>query len=227
MANKRAQFFTFEIYEDSAPKNWQEILKDYHVAMYLSKHDKDEKVDEETGEITPKKKHWHILVMFDGLKGLDILDELIAMVKGVKPPLHKYIVQSKRGMARYLTHMDDPDKYPYYLDPEHKVIAIGGAEDYNELCKGAAETRQAETEMTKDIQDYCRKKKIRNLATFTHLCNHVGNDEWGYAMRQNSYYWNSWFSALRREDPRELEKVEEIIARNTTTEGEEKNESND
>lgn len=207
---KRAQFFTFLIYIESAPKNWLQILKDWHIPMYISVHDKDE-VDHETGEV--KKAHIHILVLFDSMKGLDCLDEIIDEVKGVKPPLHKYIIQNKRSMARYLSHMDeDPnEKYPYFLDPTHKVIEIGGIEPYDDLCKGAEETKRAEIDATKDIQDYCERKGIKNVATLLRLCRAVDHDEWIDIIRRYSYFWGMWFRAFSTEEPMQKEIVEKII----------------
>lgn len=207
--------FTFLIYPESAPKNWLDILKSWHIPMYISLHNKDMLLDKVTGEIRPDKDHDHVLAMFDGQKAADCLDGLIDMVHGVKPPIHEYLVQNKRSLARYLTHMDeDPrEKYPYFLDPDHKVIEIGGVEPYDELCKGAAETKKAERNAIKDIQDYCRKHKIRNVATFLHLCNHVDHDEWIDVVKGNAYFWGMWFSAYRNELPEELREVNKIIER--------------
>lgn len=224
MATKRAQNFAWLIYPESAAKDYMEILENHHIPMYLSLHNKDEDVDKETGEVTPKKDHIHVLTMFDSLKGLDVLDELIGMVNGVKPPLYEYIVQNKRSYARYLDHMDEnpKEKYPYYLDPEHKVIAIGGAESYDELCKGAEENKREEINAVKDIQDYCRKHKIRNVATFLHLCNRTDHDEWIDAIRKNAYFWGMWFNSYKNEVPEELKEVNKIIAK---AKGEEEDES--
>lgn len=199
----RYQNYTWLIYPESAVPDYMEICKDYHIAMYLSLHNKDMLLNKETGKKEPEKDHIHVLTMFDSQKALDCLDELIAMVHGVKPPPHKFIVQSKRGLARYLSHMDeDPnEKYPYYLDPDHKIISIGGAEDYYELCKGAEETRRAEMETTKDIQDYCEKKAIRNVATFMRLCRATDHDEWIEAVKKNSYFWGMWFRSYKEERP--------------------------
>lgn len=223
---KRAQFFTFEIYPDSAPKDWLEILEDWHIPMYISLHDKDWEIDEKTGEKKPKKAHYHVLVMFDSLKALDCLDELIEAVHGVKPPLHKFIVQNKRSMSRYLSHMDEDGekKYLYYLDVNHKVIAIGGAESYDELCKGAEETKKAEMNATKDIQDFCERKGIKNVATLLRLCRATDHDEWIEVIRKYSYFWGMWFRAFSTEELMQKEIVEKIIER---AKGETSNESND
>lgn len=224
MATKRAQYYTFLLYEDSAVKDWLEILKSFHIPMYLSLHDKDVDIDKATGEITPKKAHWHVLVMFDSLKALDCLDEMIAMVNGVKPPPHEFIVQNKRSMARYLSHLDeDPyEKYPYHLSQDHEVLAIGGAEDYYALCKGAEETRREEMNTTKDIQDFCEKKEIDNVATFLRLCRATEHDEWIEAIKKNSYFWGMWFRAYQNEDYSNKDKVKKIISK---SKGEKNNES--
>lgn len=201
---KRYQNFTFLLYPDSAAKDWLDMLKSWHIPMYISLHNHDVILDKATGEIRPDKDHYHVMVMFDSLKSADCLDELIEAVHGVKPPLYEFLVRNKRSYARYLKHMDeDPnEKYPYYLDPDHKVIAIGGAESYEELCKGAAETRQAEINTVKDIQDFCEKREIDNVATFLRHCREVDHDEWIHAIRQNSYFWGMWFNALKNENPK-------------------------
>lgn len=224
---KRAQFFTFELYPESAPRDWLDILKDWHIPMYLSTHDKDVEIDKATGEVKPKKVHVHILVMFDSMKGIDCLDELIEAVNGVKPPLHKYIVANKRSMARYLAHMDeDPEeKYPYYLDSNHKVIEIGGIEPYNELCKGAAETKKAEMNATIDIQDFCEKKGISNVATFLRVCRATEHKEWIEIIQKYSYFWGMWFRSFHTEDPIQKGKAEKILRK--AMKGEQYNESDD
>lgn len=229
MARKRDaryQNYTFLIYPESAPKDWLETLKGWHIPMYISLHSKDVLLDKETGEIRPDKDHYHILAMFDSLKAVDSLDELIEMVHGVRPPLYEFIVRSKRSYARYLSHMDeDPhEKHPYYLDPDHEVMAIGGAEDYHELCKGAEESKKAERNATKDIQDYCRKHKIRNVATFLHLCNRTDHDEWMDVIQKYPYYWGMWFNSYKNEMPEELKEVNKIIEK---SKGDQNNESND
>lgn len=228
---KRAQFFTFEIYPDSAPKDWLEILEDWHIPMYISLHDKDWEIDEKTGEKKPKKAHYHILVMFDSLKALDVLDELIKAVNGVKPPLHKFVVQNKRSMARYLSHMDEDGekKYLYYLDVNHKVIAIGGAESYDELCRGAEETRKAELNMVVDIQDYCERREITNVATLLRILRDHENYEWIDALRKNSYFWAWWFRSYKDEKETPLGPVSRKIEylRNQKNKEEKNDESND
>lgn len=212
---KRFRDFTFEVYPESAPPDFLDTLRGFHVPMYFSLHDKDATVNRETGEITAKKLHGHVLAMHDSPKPIDCLDEVIEAVNGVKPPLREFIVRNKRSMARYLSHMDedpeDPGKYPYYLDPEHRVIAIGGAEDYNALCRGVEETKREERNAVKDIQDYCERKGIRNMASFLRLVRATDHDNWLDEIRLRPYFWGAWFKAWTDETEEQAEAIANIL----------------
>lgn len=226
----RFQNYTWLIYPESAAKDYLQICKDFHVPMYLSEHNKDVMLDKATGEITPDKVHIHVVTMFSTLQGVDCLNDLIARVGGVKPPLYDFIVRDKRTIARYLSHMDeDPkEKYPYYLDPDHHVISIGGAEDYYELCRGAEETKRAELNMVVDIQDYCERREITNVATLLRILRDHENYEWIDALRKNSYFWAWWFRSYKDEKETPLGPVSRKIEylRNQKNK-EEKNDGNE
>lgn len=198
----RYQNFTFLVYPDSAVEDWLEILRNYRVPMYVSPlHDRD--VDEH-GEV--KKAHYHVMVMYDSLKPLDCLDELIETIHGVKPPTQDFVVKSKRAYARYLLHYDDPAKYPYYLDS--RVTALSGADDYDELIKSKSQQEFDELQTMQDMQDYCEKKQIYNFAAFTRLCRVTGNDEWFRCLRVNAYYFHAWFKSFN--DPRTMQAFETV-----------------
>lgn len=114
----RTRNFATVVYPESAPGDWQKILSDLHVAALVSPlHDKDLNPDG-----TPKKPHWHVLLMFDSVK--DIENQVRSMVEkfggvGVEK------VNSLRGYARYLCHLDNPEKHQY--DPAD-VVSFGGAD---------------------------------------------------------------------------------------------------
>ena len=117
MASQRFRNFACTVYPDSAPDNWVDILADTHVPAFISPlHAFDVNPD---GQL--KKSHWHVLVMFEGVKSKDQWLEFRASFSGVGCE----IVQSVRGYARYLCHMDNPEKYQY--NPV-EVQALSGAE---------------------------------------------------------------------------------------------------
>lgn len=202
----RYQYYTFLVYPESAPKDWIEILRNFHIPMYISQHDKDK----DMGHDGLKKEHWHVMVMFDSLKPLDACDEMIEAVKGVKPPVQEFVVKSKRAYARYLLHYDDPSKYPYYKD--HRVIQLSGADDYDELIKSRSQQEFEEQQTIEDIQDYLEKNVIYNYAAAIRLARKTGNQEWFQCLKVNAYYFHAWCKS--HNDPNwqhDMAKVDEIL----------------
>ena len=133
----RKRNFATEIYLDSCHSDWLNILKDSHIPIFVSPlHDKDTK---ENGE--PTKPHHHIMVMYEGKKSLDQVKDFFDSFNG-----HGIeIIGSVRGYARYLCHLDDPEKYQYEVTD---VKSIGGA-DYFAIIGLASDKYKAIKEMYK------------------------------------------------------------------------------
>lgn len=102
------------VYEESAPSNWVEILGQCFVPAFISPYHQFD-VNEDG---TPKKPHYHVMIMFDNTKTEKQAREIFNKINGVGCEK----VNSVRGMARYLCHMDNPEKYRY------------NEEDVKELC---------------------------------------------------------------------------------------------
>lgn len=113
----RTRNFATVIYPESAPENWQEILVEQFVPAFISPlHDKDVNP---TGEL--KKEHYHVIIMFEGVKTTEQAKAIFEKIGGVGCE----IVQSLRGYARYLCHLDNPEKAQYKTD---EVRALCGAD---------------------------------------------------------------------------------------------------
>lgn len=123
MENKtlKKRNWAFVLYLDSAPSNWKEILQLKGVMCAISPfHDKD--VDP-TGE--PKKPHYHIILSWDNPTTYNNVLSLTKELNATIPiPL-----ESVKGMYRYLTHKDNPEKYQYC---ENDIILLNGF-DINDL----------------------------------------------------------------------------------------------
>lgn len=105
MATKRYRDWTFVIYPESAPSNWEDIIDSWHVQVAVSPiHDIDVNPDGEC-----KKPHWHCVITFEGVQSYDAVKELIAPLNGTIPQVCK----GKRGMIRYFVHLDNPEKAQY------------------------------------------------------------------------------------------------------------------
>lgn len=106
MSSTKSRYWTFLVYEDSAPAHWRRSLQDSHVACAISPyHNMD---FTEVGE--KKKPHFHVFAQWDGPTTLNNVCTLFGSIaaNGVIQP-----VASARGMYRYLTHQDNPDKFQY------------------------------------------------------------------------------------------------------------------
>ena len=65
----RTRNWTVVVYPESAPDNWREYVDDLHIEWVESPlHEFDSNA---TGEV--KKPHWHLLLMFGGVKSLSLI----------------------------------------------------------------------------------------------------------------------------------------------------------
>ena len=157
----RKRNFATVIYPESAPENWREILAGYFVPAFVSPlHDRDVNA---TGE--PKKAHHHVMVMFEGKKSEEQVKNLFDSIGGVG--LEK--VESLRGYARYLCHLDNPEKAQY--NPSD-VISLNGS-DYSYTIGIVADKYKAVREMIA----FCKANQIVSYAELLEYAS-VEQDTW-------------------------------------------------
>lgn len=169
---KLKRIFWAYLYEDSAPENYIELMREAGLEILAVRHDKD--VDE-AGEL--KKPHVHVLVRFSHAvsraEAVEVLTSFGCLEKSVQ------YRDSWTACARYLCHMDDPSKFQY--DPA-SVMEFGGA-DYmaaisrqSDKYRIVGEMQDWVCEPTKngekprsfgDLNDYARAE---NLEWFMALC---------------------------------------------------------
>lgn len=148
-ASGRTRNFATVVYPESAPDDWLSLLAEQCVPAFVSPlHDQDLNPDGES-----KKPHYHVMLMFENVKtkeqAQEILNDLIGGV-GLE------VVQSLRGYARYLCHLDNPDKHQY--DPE-QVTSVSGA-DYMAAIGLPTDKYKAIGEML----DFCEANNIYSFA---------------------------------------------------------------
>lgn len=140
----RTRNFATVVYPESAPTGWQDILIEQFVPAFISPlHNLDVNP---TGEV--KKEHYHVIIMFDGMKTNEQAKEIFDKIGGVGCER----VQSIRGYARYLCHLDNPEKYQYRIED---VRSLCGA-DYTGVIGLATDKYKAVGEMI----DFCIEKGI-------------------------------------------------------------------
>lgn len=147
-SDTRKRNFATVVYPESAPEGWRDILAGYFVPAFVSPlHDRDINA---TGE--PKKPHYHVMVMFEGKKSEEQVKALFESIGGVGLE----VVESLRGYARYLCHLDNPEKAQY--NPSD-VVSIGGA-DYSYSIGLVADKYKA----VRDMIAFCKANQIVSYA---------------------------------------------------------------
>lgn len=153
----RTRNYSTIVYPDSAAENWIEKLQELFIPVLISPlHDRDVNP---TGE--PKKPHYHVLFAFDGVKTIEQVEVFVELINGVGCE----VVNSMRGYARYLCHLDNPEKAQY---KQEEVKSFGGA-DYSSAIGLPTDKYKALGEM----QDFCEKY---NVVSFYLLCNYARNN---------------------------------------------------
>lgn len=172
-ANNRTRNWTFVLYPESAPENWRSILDEEHLEWVESPlHDKDVN---STGEL--KKPHWHILLMFAGVKKYEQIKEITDKLKCPIPQR----CHNARAMVRYMAHLDNPEKSQYSISD---IIGHGGV-DIAEMLRPSSSERYT---LIKEMIAYVRKN---NILEFQDLMDYAADerfDDWFPLLCDNSAY---------------------------------------
>ena len=165
-AQGRFRNFAFIVYPDSAPGDWERYLSDLHVPAFVAYHDQDILP---TGE--PKKPHYHVLVTFEGVKSISQVDLLFGFIAANGCI---FVVHSLRGYARYLCHMDSPDKHQYL--PE-SVVSFGGA-----CYRTMVELPEDIQTLLTQILEFCVNNEITSFGQVSlYACAH--RPDWFYGLQ--------------------------------------------
>lgn len=182
--SSRTRNWAFITYPDSAPENWKELLKAYHIKTAISPlHDKDLNP---TGD--EKKPHWHVYLEFDSVKSFEQVKEITLQLNATVPQA----VQSPVGMIRYFIHKDNPEKHQY---------DFADIEIYNgfDLSKFDSYT---ESELDNIFAEICLYIDSSGITEYADLCayaieNHF--DDWYRTVRKNTTYFNAYISSRRNQ----------------------------
>lgn len=167
----RTRNFATVVYPESCPDNWLSIIDELCIPTFISPlHDKDVLPNGE-----PKKAHYHVMMMYDGVKTSDQAREVFQMFGGVGCE----IVQSIRGYARYLCHLDSPDKVQYSVED---VRCLGGA-DYHDKIGLALDKYKAIREMI----EFCDDNSITNYSELLEFCA-FNRPDWFRVLCDNGTY---------------------------------------
>lgn len=171
-AGMRARGWACIVYPDSAPEDWVGRLSEAHIQTLISPlHDKDLRADG-----APKKPHYHVLAMFDNpvteLSAKNYFGRI-----GVTAPPEK--VDTIKGYARYLVHLDDHDKARYN---EREVTALAGASWASSALDEAEEVNL----LLDEIEDFLADS---GCVSYFALCRYARQErpEWTRVIRKTQF----------------------------------------
>lgn len=178
---ERSRTWATILYADSANPNWRNILSELAIPCFVSPyHDRDMNPHGEH-----KKPHWHILFMFDGVKSLEQIQDISKQLCSVG----QENVASTRGYARYLCHLDNPDKAQYNIDD---VLSFGGA-DYKDVISLPSDKYIVIGEM----MDFCDKYDVKSLYVLMKYAR-KNKEDWMRALSDNcGYIMREWLESRK------------------------------
>ena len=177
MSNERARVWAGTIYPgDSAPSDWLSILEREHIPGAISPlHTPDEE---------EKKPHRHVLFSFEGNKSRNQVRRIMDKVNGALLPDP---INSIGGYARYMCHIDNPEKEQMNVA---EVICLAGFDYYQYLVPSGTEIKS----IVEEIDTYVLDNKVMEIHELV-----------GYALKNNK----DWYGVLQI--PAQLTRMQKII----------------
>lgn len=129
MAASKSRAFTGLVYPDSAPADWQTILRE-SLGMWLISplHEPDPVEDFETGAVKTRKPHYHVIYWHGApitpKSARSIFESWPWIVTPAKAEFFQ--VGSVRNLSRYFVHLDQPDKQQWAEKPESVLTVLNG-----------------------------------------------------------------------------------------------------
>lgn len=182
-ANNRTRNWTCVLYPESAPKNWREILDDFHIEWIESPlHDSDMNANGE-----PKKAHIHLGLLFGGVQTYEQVCEITSILNATVPQK----VKNMKSLVRYMAHLDNPEKAQYNIKD---VIGHGGV-DVSDLLKPTSSERY---EYIKEMKSFCIDADVFEFADLFDYASENKFDTWFPLLCDSCAYVMQQFLTSRR-----------------------------
>lgn len=149
-------------------------------------HDKDKRLNADTGEIEDKKPHYHLYIHFISQPSKDTIINILGscIYQSVK---------NKRSLFRYFLHLDDSDKAQYNKD---SIISNFPLENYLNYKSND----DFEVESLKKIFEFIQSPDYHGLPSLTTFC---FNNNIYVVFRTNYYIIRDYIKGLSYNVPSE------------------------
>jgi hypothetical protein len=188
----RTRNFATVVYPESALENWVEILREQHIPAFISPLHEDKNPDG-----TEKKPHYHVMIMFEGVKTDEQAKAVFSAINGVG--LER--INTLRGYARYLCHLDDPDTNKQRYNPED-VQCLCGADYFTTIGLPTDKFKAI-----REMRDFCRDNGVVSyMELFDYACDE--RQDWYRVLCENGtyvikeYLKSKYWTELNKTSPR-------------------------
>lgn len=177
--NNKARHWTFLVYPDSINVDWIDQLIETGLPFAISPlHDKDINAD---GSI--KKPHYHVVITFDGPTTFNNVKCLTESINATIPKR----VMSLRGMYRYLSHLDNPDKFQYNV------------KDIQEYNNFHIDMTESEITIAKaKIVDYLIDSNIKQYAELVNYYLSIGDYDSFRIVSTNTFFFSKYIDSKNK-----------------------------
>lgn len=168
----------------SAPDDWIEQLKLSGLQFAISPlHDKDVHEDDNS---RLKKPHYHVIVVYGSPTTFNNVKHL---TDSFNSPIPKYM-ESVRGLYRYLTHKDNPDKFQY---DEADIVTGGGFNiaDFIELSKSEVNAIKFK------LQKLIREERITEYFVFMNYVQDNLDMTYYDVASSHTIFFNTYIKSIR------------------------------
>lgn len=171
--SSRTRNWTIVLYPESAPADWRDLMDDLQIEWVESPlHEFDTNA---TGEV--KKPHWHILLLFGGVKSYEQVVEIVEPFNCPAPQR----CHSAKGCVRYMAHLDNPEKFQYNIGD---IKAHGGV-DLAELLRPSSSERYS---LIGEMCSYVRDNSITEFQDLMDYAMQHRFDDWFPLLCDSSAY---------------------------------------
>jgi len=178
----KSRYWSIVVYPESAPPDWRDKLRQTMLPCAISPlHDRD--LD---GTGAAKKPHWHVLLVWGNTVAHGPVKAIAETLNAPSPEL----VRSCKGMYRYLTHQDDPDKHQY--DPA-TVEHLGG---FAPAAYWEADREDIERDLDR-IEDYVLEHDVLEYADLMERLASEGLTDLRRLARRNTIHLSTYISSRR------------------------------
>lgn len=194
MANDRkTRAYGFILYPENN-EDLEQVIEEMHVPVVLSPlHDSDvwttldEARDPEHKAGTLKPAHWHGMFIFDG--PVRPSQALACLSRFTNPTHYVEPLASQSAYARYMIHMDNPDKFQYRRED---IGFYNGA--FVSIDKVL--TPEEEDQLIDEILDWIKTFNIVEYSDLVLYAKEVRPD-WNRTVRKHTIFWRGFFDSSR------------------------------